>query len=331
MKILITGVAGLIGSNLARFIQNETEHSVIGIDDLSCGLRSNVPENITWYDMSLDGSGCSDVVFSTWKPDVVYHFAAYAAECLSPFIRCYNYQNNVVATAEVVNSCIRHGVKRLVFTSSMAVYGHGEPPFSETDPCIPADPYGVAKLACEHDIRIAGEQHGLDWCVLRPHNVYGPGQVCTQKYRNVFGIWMDRYSRGEPLLIFGDGHQRRAFTFIEDLMIPLVKAGLSPKASKQVINVGGEIPISINGAAMTLSRVIGKAIPMHHIESRHEVAQSWCTVTKSEELLEYRDITPLSLGLDRMWQWFQRIGSQPTAPGPVIEMEVGLPSSWMKD
>jgi len=114
-------------------------------------------------------------------------------------------------------------------------------------------------------------------------------------------------------------------------MIPLVKAGLSPKASKQVINVGGEIPVSINGAAQTLSRVIGKAIPIHHIESRHEVDQSWCTVTKSEELLGYRDITPLSLGLDHMWQWFQRIGSQPTAPSPVIEMEVGLPSSWMKD
>lgn len=331
MKILITGIAGLIGSNLARFIQQETEHTVVGIDDLSCGLKSNIPRGVPWYNISLDGSERSNEIFKFEKPDVVYHFAAYAAECLSPFIRCFNYQNNVVATAEVVNNCLRNRVQRLVFTSSIAAYGNGTPPFNEDDACVPMDPYGVAKLACEHDIRIAGEQHGLDWCVLRPHNVYGPGQVCTQKYRNVFGIWMWRYMNGDPLLVYGDGTQQRAFSYIDDMLVPMYQAGVVVGASKQAINLGGGNPISINTAASLLSLIMGGGgHPIDHREGRHEVAQAWCTTEKSRRILGYQDITPLEDGLQRMWDWV-RVTKQSVAPSPRIEVAEGVPPYWVQD
>lgn len=325
MKILITGVAGLLGSNLAKFLLEEGEHQVVGIDDLSCGLESNVPD-IPWYNVTLGKTGALDAIFAYEKPAIVYHFAAYAAECLSPFIRQYNYLNNTVATAEVVTCCIKHEVTRLVFTSSMAVYGDGDPPFCESDTCKPIDPYGVAKRACEHDIRIAGEQHGLDWCVLRPHNVYGPGQVCTQRYRNVFGIWLTRHKQGKPLFVYGDGSQSRAFSYIQDMMIPLYLAGVSPAASKQVINLGGASPTTIAQAAQSLLRVLGSG-SIEHKEARHEVHQAWCTVARSMDILGYRDCTPLEEGLRRMAKWFST-HDQITAPSPKFELEVGLPSYW---
>ena len=150
-------------------------------------------------------------IFKNSKPDYVFHFAAYAAEGLSPFIRTYNYDNNLKATAAIVNECIKHDVKRLVFTSTLAVYGYGYGGiFDEKQTPKPIDPYGVAKYACEMDIQIAGEQHGLDWCIIRPHNVYGIKQNIWDKYRNVLGIWMYQHLNGEPMTIFGDGEIGRA-------------------------------------------------------------------------------------------------------------------------
>jgi UDP-glucose 4-epimerase len=322
MKILITGIAGLLGSNLAKYIITNTEHQVVGIDNLSCGLEANVPA-IRWY--KVDAGNCSEI-FKYEKPDVVYHFAAYAAECLSPFIRGYNYQNNLVVTSKIVTECIKNNVKRLVFTSSMAVYGQGDPPFSEENTCKPFDPYGVAKYACELDIQIAGVQHGLDWCILRPHNVYGPGQVVTQKYRNVFGIWMWRHMRGLPLLVYGNGEQVRAFTYIDDIVAPLYLAGTSPQASKEIINLGGKVPTTINQAVETLQGIMGGRIAFN-CEARHEVHQAWCTTEKSERLLDYEHKIQLDPGLEHMWDWV-RNNEQTEHAHPTIELYNQLPGYW---
>ncbi len=178
-KILITGVAGLIGSRMADWIiENHPEVMVIGVDDLSGGYTENIHPKVIFYKMDL-GKESVDFLFEHHRPDIVYHFAAYAAEALSPFIRQYNYTNNLVATAGIVNNCIKYGVKRLVFTSSMAVYGNGIPPFSEDAPRNPIDSYGIAKMGCEMDIEIAGEQHGLDWCIIRPHNMYKQSVIAS--------------------------------------------------------------------------------------------------------------------------------------------------------
>ena len=189
--ILITGVAGLLGSRLADWIiKNKPGYKVVGIDDLSGGYKENVNPEVEFWQMDLVNHPIENC-FEVHKPDYVFHFAAYAAEGLSPFIRTYNYKNNLVATARIVNECIKHDVERLVFTSTMAVYGFGEGGiFHEDMRRAPIDPYGVAKAACEHDIEIANEQHGLDYCIIRPHNVYGANQNIWDKYRNVLGIWM---------------------------------------------------------------------------------------------------------------------------------------------
>jgi UDP-glucose 4-epimerase len=325
MKILITGIAGLLGSNFAKWLLDNTDHQVYGLDDLSCGDLRNIPPGCEWNQLTI-GEGGVDEAFACIKPDVVYHFAAYAAECLSPFIRRYNYQNNLVATAEIVTACINHDVQRLVYTASMAVYGRGNPPFDEADKPNPIDPYGIAKAASERDIQVAGDQHGLDYCIIRPHNVYGPGQVCTQVYRNVFGIWMDRFCRGLPLRIYGDGSQRRAFSYIGDCVKPLYLAGIADSASKQIINLGGEKPISILGAATALTEVMGGGVLEHH-EPRREVKDAWCTVAKSQERLGYVEHTSLHDGLANMWQWY-REHEHPVHTPMELETKRGIYSYW---
>ena len=324
MKVLITGIAGLLGSHLAKWITANTSDKILGVDDLSCGDPANCAE----FPTVIATIGKADLreTFREFQPDVVFHFAAYAAEGLSPFIRKYNYTNNLTATADIVNNCILFGVRRLVFTSSMAVYGDGDPPFWENHLCKPMDPYGIAKLAAEQDIRCAAEQHGLPYCILRPHNVYGEGQVCTQKYRNVLGIWMRRAVEGMPLLVYGDGEQERAFSYIGDCVEPIYNAAISAEAQCQTINIGGPTPVKIGRAAEIVSEVVGGA-GIRHVQGRHEAKYAWCTTKRSEELLGYEHKTPFREGVERMWKWFLR-HDHPDVPLPEVEIDAGLYPYW---
>lgn len=327
MKVLITGVAGLIGSRLADYIiENHPEYEVYGIDDMSGGYEENLNPKIKFYQYNI----CEDIswLFEDNQFDYVFHLAAYAAEGLSPFIRKYNYTNNLLATANIVNNCITTNVKRLVFTSTLAVYGHGEYGiFDETQIPKPIDPYGVAKFACEMDIQIAGEQHGLDWCIIRPHNVYGIKQNIWDKYRNVLGIWMYQYMNGEPMTIFGDGEQTRAFSYVDDILEPLWNAAISEKASKQIINLGGIEETSINEAAKYLCEVIGAGEVVYK-EARHEVKHSIPTWQKSVDILGFKHKTNLKEGLAEMWAWAQKQPMRERWKWHSYEIEKGIYSYW---
>jgi UDP-glucose 4-epimerase len=327
MKILITGVAGLLGSRMADWIIENTDHTIIGIDDLSGGYEECVNRDVSFYKMNLNDSELLSGIFAHEKPDIVYHFAAYAAECLSPFIRNYNYTNNVICTVNIINECIKHDVDRLVFTSSMAVYGEAEPPFKESYTPNPKDCYGVAKYACEMDIQIAGVQHNLDWCILRPHNVYGIKQNIWDKYRNVLGIWMCQYMSGNDLTIFGDGEQTRAFSYIDDCLEPMWKAGTDSRASKQIINIGGTQECSIKDAANLLLNIMGEGTVIH-LEPRHEVKHAFSSHEKSIELLDYKDITPLEVGLKMMWQWAQEQPNKEIFIWNEYELDKGIYEYW---
>jgi UDP-glucose 4-epimerase len=328
MRVLITGVAGLLGSRLADWlIENVDGVQVCGIDDLSGGYKENVNPKVHFWQMNLTEHPIENC-FDYFKPDYVFHFAAYAAEGLSPFIREYNYVNNLQATAAIVNQCIKHDVKRLVFTSTLAVYGHGYGGiFDESQVPKPIDPYGVAKYGCEMDIQIAGEQHGLDWCIIRPHNVYGIKQNIWDKYRNVLGIWMYQHLNGEPMTIFGDGEQTRAFSFIDDSLEPLWNSAIRPGASKQIINLGGIEEISIKYASEVLREVIGEG-EVVHLEGRHEVKHSIPTFQKSIDILGFKHQTNLKEGLIKMWEWAQKQPMRERFVWPEYELDKGIYSFW---
>lgn len=332
MKIVITGVAGLLGSRLADWIiENHPLNTVIGIDDLSGGYMENVNSNVLFHNINLAKDNIElSKIFDYYKPDYVFHFAAYAAEGLSPFIRTYNYDNNLRATASIINQCIRYNIKRLVFTSTLAVYGHGYGGiFDENQTPKPIDPYGVAKYGCEMDIQIAGEQHGLDWCIIRPHNVYGIKQNIWDKYRNVLGIWMYQYMNGEPMTIFGDGNQTRAFSYIDDILEPLWKSAILTESSKQIINLGGIEEVSIKNACSVLREIIGSGDIIYK-EARHEVKHSIPTWKKSVDILGYEYKTDLKRGLTEMWKWAQRQPKRERFIWPSYELDKGIYSFWKK-
>jgi UDP-glucose 4-epimerase len=328
MKILITGVAGLLGSRLSDYIiENHPEVHIVGVDDMSGGYKENVNSKVELWEMNLV-NGNIDECFERHQFDYVYHFAAYAAEGLSPFIRTYNYQNNLVVTSRIITQCIKHNVKRLIFTSTLAVYGHGYGGiFDESQIPKPIDPYGVAKYGCEMDIQIAGEQHGLDWCIIRPHNVYGIKQNIWDKYRNVLGIWMYQHLNGQPMTIFGDGTQTRAFSFIDDSLEPLWKASFKPEASKQIINLGGIEEVSINEASKILREVIGEG-EILYLEGRHEVKHSIPTFQKSIDILDFNYKTSMKDGLTIMWDWAKKQPMRERFIWPFYELDKGIYSFW---
>lgn len=326
MRVVITGVAGLLGSRMAEWIiLNKPDVRVVGIDDLSGGFRDNVPSGVEFIQEDLAEAELGSIFKG--GVDYLFHFAAYAAEGLSPFIRRYNYRNNVIATANLINASIEHGVGRFVFTSSMATYGDGAPPFDERDELKPIDPYGIAKLACEMDLRVANEQHGLQYCIIKPHNVYGRGQNIWDRYRNVLGIWMYNILHGKPITIYGDGKQTRAFSYIDDSLEPLWNSAENPKAAGEIINLGGIEEIEICEAARVLSDITG-GVEINYLEARHEVKHAWSTWEKSVDILGFQYKTSLEEGVRQMWEWAKAQPERQRSGWDKYELDRGLYSYW---
>lgn len=326
--VLITGAAGLLGSRLIDWIIDNTFYSVVAVDDLSGGYLENirVHDRVRFFQMDAADNSL-ERQFQLYKPVYVFHLAAYAAEGVSPFMRKFNYKNNLITTANIVNLCIKYDVKRLVFTSSMCVYGNAIPPFSEDMIPSPIDPYGVAKYAAEMDIKAAGEQHGLDWCIVRPHNVYGRKQNIWDSYRNVIGIFMYKALHNQPFTIYGDGTQTRAFSYIDDSLEPLWRSAIEPKASKQIINLGGIHEFSINEIAECVGNITGTT-EIIRLPGRFETKHAWSTWQKSVDILGFEHKTSLQTGIEDMWAWAKVQPDRPRQVWENYEVEKGLYPYW---
>lgn len=324
-KVLITGVAGLLGSHFAEYLTfsdyvTGKDYEVFGIDDLSGGYLENIPEGIEFYQFDLTNQKKLASVFKSIKPDYVYHFAAYAAEGLSPFIRNFNYTNNVLCSANVINECIKNSVKKIIFTSSMAVYGKGKPPFTEDQRPEPEDPYGIAKYAVEMDLKQASKQFKLEYAIVRPHNVIGIRQNIWDRYRNVIGIWIRRILRGETICIFGDGEQRRAFSDIKFYMEPFEK--LMTQCNGQIFNLGADKDYSLNDAALVLQKVANQHNfypEIEHFEARNEVKVAYSNHDKAKDVLGFVDGTDLEKTMHDMFVWAMK---QPDREIAIIPYEV---------
>ena len=327
--VLITGAAGLLGANFSRYLTNKG-HTVVGIDNLFGGYESSVDPNSVFYKIDLNNAEAVNRVFDGHKPDYVYHFAAYAAEGLSPYIRSFNYTNNVVCSANVINACVNTNVKKIIFTSSMAVYGEGNPPFTEDQRQTPEDPYGVAKYAVELDLKLAHAQFGLEYSVVRPHNVVGVYQNIWDRYRNVIGIWIRQSMNNESLTIFGDGTQVRAFSDISFYMKPFEQ--LMTEHNGETFNIGADKYWTINDAALTVQKVaaeFGNNVDLVHLEKRNEVHTAYSDHTKAKELLGFNDNTDLEATIREMYTWAQ---SQPNRNVEYFDYEIekNLYSFWKK-
>ncbi len=329
MTIIVTGSAGCIGSSLCNWLISNTDYNVIGVDDLSGGYKDNMPIQsdrfkfyqanlIVWDTLTLRWF---DKIMGKHKPDVCFHFACYAAEGRSNYIRSFITENNTLSTSVVINACINHKCK-LIFTSSVAVYS-GIPPFTEDTTPNPIDEYGLSKWTSERSIQIAGETQGLDWCIIRPRNVYGERQSMWDTARNVMGIWMNQILNNQPMTIFGDGSNKRTFTYIGDILEPLYNA---INVSKEIVNLGSPMSYSIQEANEVLQLVTGydKVI---YLEERHEVPEAICDTLISEVLLNYEHKTSLIEGLTKMWAWAKLQPKKTMQTPPPLEINIKTHSS----
>lgn len=303
MNVLITGVAGLLGSNFAKFLINKN-YNVIGIDDLSGGYEDFIPEQVSFYKINLLENKKLEEIFEKENIEYVYHFAAYASEGLSPYIRRFNYENNLISSVNLINCCINYNIKKIIFTSSMAVYGEQNPPFTEHMLPSPVDPYGIAKYSIEQDLKLAKDKFGLDYTIIRPHNVIGINQNIWDKYRNVIGIWVRRVLNGETISVYGDGKQTRAFSDIKFYMNPFEK--VLNNFSGEIFNIGADKEFRIIDVAEKVKNItnsFGYKTDIEFFEPRTEVKHAFCNHDKAKSLLEFKDETCLDQTIEEMFLW----------------------------
>lgn len=324
---LVTGGAGFIGSHVARHCL-ALGHEVIVLDDLSGGFEDHIPEGALFIKGSVTDVPLVNALFEEYKFDYVYHLAAYAAEGLSHFIRRYNYQTNLIGSINLINNAVRTKVKCFVFTSSIAVYGAGQVPMREDMVPQPEDPYGVSKYAVELDLKAAHEMFGLNYVIFRPHNVYGENQNIGDKYRNVIGIFMNQLMQGKSMTIFGDGEQTRAFSYIDDVAIPIAHSVNIQEAYNEVFNIGADKPYSVNELAQVVAKHLDVELVVTHLEARNEVVDAYSDHSKAHRVFEQSEAISLDEGIKRMTAWAKEVGARQSKEFGEIEITEKLPQGW---
>jgi UDP-glucose 4-epimerase len=328
-RVLITGCAGLFGANFSRYLLDRN-YEVVGIDDLSGGYSDNIDPRTKIYIFNLIDLKSLENIFEAENPEYVYHFAAYASEGLSPFIRNYNYTNNVLCSVNVINSCINYNVKKLIFTSSMGVYGKQLSPFTEDMSPMPIDPYGIAKYAVELDLKAAYEHFGLKYSIVRPQNVHGIYQNIWDKYRNVLGIWIRQTLNKENLSVYGDGMQQRAFSDIKYYHEPLEK--LMYGFDGEIFNLGADRHYKIKDAAeivQNISKTHGYEVGIDLLEPRNEVKDAFSDHSKAKRMLNFKDETHLEELINEMIIWAKNKKPK-TVKYMDYEIEKNMYSYWKK-
>jgi UDP-glucose 4-epimerase len=330
-KSLVTGGAGFIGAHVVKELIS-LGHSVVVLDDLSGGFSDNVDPKAIFVKGSITDHVLIEKLFEEHKFDYVYHLAAYAAEGLSHFIKRFNYNNNLIGSINLINESVKHKIKCFVFTSSIAVYGKGQVPLKEEMVPIPEDPYGIAKLAVEMDLKTTHEMFGLNYIIFRPHNVYGEYQNIGDRYRNVVGIFMNQLLQGQPLSVFGDGKQTRAFSYISDVAPFIAKSVDVPKAYNEVFNIGADKDYTVGELATSVMKAMNIKGDLRYLPARNEVLHAYSDHTKMKEVfgINEKSLT-LDEGLSHMVEWVKKVGSRSSSKFENIEILEKLPPSWLEN
>jgi len=339
MRILVTGVAGFIGSHLASYLLETTKHEIFGVDDLSGGFTRNVPDKCKFTRLDLRNKDAIRIYIKEVKPELIYHLVADATEGRSQFTPINCTERNYLAYLNLLVPAINNKLRKIVLTSSMSVYGAQKPPFSEDLNLEPEDIYAVSKVAMEKSTKILAKVHNFDYTIIRPHNVYGPRQNLSDPYRNVVAIFINCLLRGKNFYIYGDGEQKRAFTYIDDFTPYIVKAGFLEKTNGETINIGPTKEDSVNNLATYVLRAFGynkdnipeKLKPKYLPDRPQEVKEAYCTDKKARKLLGFNSKTSLEEGVKKMVLWAKEIGPQEPRYMDSLEIETEkTPSTWKK-
>jgi len=326
-NVLVTGGAGFIGSHVADELL-KLGYNIIVLDDLSGGFKENVNRQAVFVQGSINDVDLIEQLFNQYEFEYVFHLAAYAAEGLSHFIKRFNYENNLIGSINLINASVNYGVKCFVFASSIAVYGANQLPMSEDMVPLPEDSYGIAKQAVEQELKATNEMFGLDYIIFRPHNVYGERQNIGDKYRNVIGIFMNQIMQDKPLSIFGDGEQKRAFSYIGDIAPVIANSINVPESYGEIFNIGADEPYTVNELAKTVCDAMGTQFKVQNFPARNEVKLAYSAHNKVKRILGYKTAISLEEGIKKMADWAKQVGAKESMKFENIEIEKNLPSAW---
>jgi UDP-glucose 4-epimerase len=326
-RALVTGAAGFIGSHVVDHCL-KLGFDVVAVDDLSGGYRENLPRDVDFRQGTVTDAAWVESLWKDGRFDHVYHLAAYAAEGLSHFIRRFNYENNLLASINLINQAVLHSCSCFVFTSSIAVYGTNQTPMTEDLIPRPEDPYGISKFAVELDLAAANHMFGLPYVIFRPHNVYGERQNIADRYRNVIGIFMNQVLRGEPMTIFGDGLQTRAFSHVDDVAPSIARAPQVEAALGRVFNVGADEPVRVLDLAHEVARSFSVEPKITHLPPRKEVVHAFASHDLVRRIFQPPPPIAIREGIERMGAWVKQHGSMEPVEYDNIEVPINLPPSW---
>lgn len=291
MRILVTGHTGLIGSHLLTKLQ-ELGHEVVGMS------RSN------GFDLNNSDLTCREM--SLVRPEVIFHLAANAAESRGQTSPIDMVSNNVGIFTNVLRAAINCHVGRIIYVSSVSVYGTAPTPYLENGPTLPRDVYGVTKLACEQILKIMAERYGFEYVIFRPHNVYGPGQKMNDPYRNVVALFMRNLKQGKPYKIYGGGKMLRGFSYVDDVVKTLTE-GLRGELTNKTLNVGSTSAVTITDLSDMLRQVTDIIPEIEYLPARpQEITDFTADHTLQDNLVLYPD-TSLQEGLKKTWEWVKGV------------------------
>ena len=306
-KILVTGAAGFLGAHLCERLQN-LGYKVLGVDNMIGGDIENLPKGVEFHKMDCcDFDSLNKIMNGV---DIVYHCAATAHEGLSVFSPVEITKNNYLATVSVVTSAINNKVKRIIYCSSMARYGNQTTPFTEDMVPKPVDPYGISKVAGEQVLKCLCELNKVEWAIVIPHNIIGPKQKYDAPFRNVVSIMINRLLQNKKPIIYGDGEQKRCFSYIDDCIECMLTLIDNKSLNNDIINIGpDEEFVTINKIAEICSNVTGSNLkPEYYPDRPKEVKHATCSSDKARKLLNYKTKTDLYTGIQKTFEYIKSKG-----------------------
>ena len=331
MKIFITGIAGFLGSNLGIKLADKG-YEVYGNDNLIGGYSSNLDKRFNFFEVDCcDLENMSRIIPS--NTDIVFHCAATAYEGLSVFSPSFVTKNIFDATVTTLTASIKNNLKKFIFCSSMARYGSQSSPFKEEMPSKPEDPYGIAKAAAEDIVTNLCDTHKIDWTILIPHNIVGPRQKYDDPFRNVMSIFLNKMLMNEQVYIYGDGQQKRCFSYVDDCIDCMEKSIFKKETSKQIINIGpDEETVTIKELAELCANEIGHNKEPIFVDDRpKEVKFATCSSDKARQLLEYKTKFTLKEAINKTANYIREKGPKKFDYHIDLEIENEItPETWKK-
>ena len=301
-NILVTGGAGFVGSHIVDRLSPNNKVTVL--DNLSSGSLSNLEKSrdrVTFVKGdTLDKELLRDMVAEV---EFIFHLAANIGNIKSIEDPYLNMDVNVKGTINLLEACLNSNIKRLVYSSSGAIFGEAKYlPIDEEHPLNPESPYGVSKLAAEKYCFAYWKVHGVPTVSLRYFNIYGSRQG-KNEYANVISIFINRIKEGKPLTVYGDGNQTRDFVFVEDIVQANLLAATRPAAVGEIFNIGTGIGSSLKELIGILDELSGRKNPVIYTDPRAgEVKHSRANIEKARKMLGYNPETTFKEGLPLTWK-----------------------------